>query len=232
VLGVGSGNSALNDLFQNAFGNGSSTSSVSKLQEETRKHPTDANAFRELATALETKKRTAEAITALERYTALRPKDTDGLQELAGQYQQRATDLSSQIQSAQAEAQLVPRTNFLPAPSTPFGKAYSDTSGLGDPIEQAVTSLVDTKTRDLAGEYQSVQAQAVSTYKKLAALDPADAQMQFLLADTALQANDAVTAKAAFERYLKLAPDGPDAQRVKQILKQLAAQSAPVTASG
>jgi cytochrome c-type biogenesis protein CcmH/NrfG len=234
LLGVGSGNSALRDLIDQTFhfGQGSATGSITKLQEETRKNPKNAKAFRDLATALEAKKRTDEAIAALQRYTALRPKDQDALQELAVEYQTRAQELSADIQAAQAEAPLVPRTNFLPPASTPFGKIYSEPGALGDPIEQAVTSLVTEKTQELAGRYQSVQAEAVSTYKRLAALDPNDAQLQFLLGDTALGANDAVTAKAAFERYLKLAPEGADANRVKQILKQLAAQTAQASASG
>jgi tetratricopeptide (TPR) repeat protein len=226
-LGVGSGNSGLGDFFQNAFsfGRDSGTASISDLQDETRKHPNDPKAFRELATALETKSRTEEAISALQRYTALRPKDADALQELAGLYLSRANDLATQAQEAQAQAPLASRSDFLPPSTTPLGKLYTDTNGLGDPIEQAVTSLVNEKTQKLADEYRTVQGEAVATYKRLAALDPKDAQLQFLLGDTALQANDLLTAKAAFERYLKLAPEGPDATRVKQILKQLSAQT-------
>ena len=225
-LGVGSGNSGLGDFFQNAFnfGSNSGTGSVSKLQEETRKNPKDADAFRELATALETRDRTEEAISALQRYTALRPKDANALQELAGLYTTRASDLATQAQTAQAEASLESRSDFLPPATTPLGKLYTDTNALGDPIEQAVTSLVNDKTQKIADEYRTVQAEAVTTYKRLVALSPNDAQLQFLLGDTALQANDLLTAKNAFQRYLKLAPEGPDAARVKQILKQLSAQ--------
>lgn len=233
-LGVGSGSSGLGDFFQNAFsfGRDSGTGSVSKLQEETRKHPKDAKAFRELATALETRNRNEEAITALQRFTALRPKDADALQELAGLYLSRASDLATQAQSAQAQAPLESASDFLPPQTTPLGKLYTDTNGLGDPLEQAVTSLVNDKTQRLADEYRTVQTQAVTTYKRLVALDPNDAQLQFLLGDTALQANDLLTAKKAFQRYIKLAPEGPDAARVKQILKQLAAQPASGSSGG
>jgi tetratricopeptide (TPR) repeat protein len=233
-LGVGSGSSGLSEFFQNAFsfGGNSATGSISKLQEETRKHPTDATAFRDLATALETKNRTDEAINALERYAALRPKDADGLQELALQYTKKASDLSTEAQAAQAEAPLASRSDFLPPSTTPLGKLYADTNVLGDPIEQAVTSLVNEKTQKLADEYRTVQTKTVSTYTRLAALDPADAQTQALLGYAALQANDVLTAKKAFQRYIKLAPDGPDAARVKQILKQLSAQPASGSSGG
>lgn len=234
LLGVGSGNSALSDLVSNVFGggHGSATGSISKLQDETRKHPNDAKAFRDLATALETRSKTDQAIAALQSYTALRPKDSDALEELAGLYISRADELSSQAQAAQAESPVQPSSEFVPPASTPLGKAYTDTNALGDPIEQAVTSLVNQKVQTLIDQYRLVESEAVSTYKRLVALSPKDAQLQFLLGQTALQANDLATAKTALRRYVQLAPQGEDAARVKQILKQLSAQTSSVSGGG
>ena len=234
LFGVGSGSSGIGDALRDNFDflGQSSGTSIGSLQEKTRKHPNDPKAFRDLATALETKNRTEEAISALQRYTALRPKDADALQELAGLYLGRASDLATQAQEAQAQASVISRSEFLAAPDSPLGKLYTDTNALGDPIEQAVTSLVNEKTQKIAEEYRTVQGEAVSTYKRLVALDPKDAQLQFLLGDTALQANDVTTAKTAFQHYLKLAPDGLDAARVKQILKQLSGKPASSSTGG
>ncbi|HEX7526924.1 MAG TPA: amidohydrolase family protein, partial [Gaiellaceae bacterium] len=81
-FGVGSGSTGISDALQNAFnfGNKGGTS-ISKLQNKVDKHPQDATAWRDLATALEQKQRTQEAVTALERYTTLRPKDQGALAE-------------------------------------------------------------------------------------------------------------------------------------------------------
>ena len=77
LLGVGSGSTGAADIFRNMFdfGSGGSGTSISKLQKKVDASPKSAKAWRDLATALEQKQRTQEAVNALERYTALRPKD-------------------------------------------------------------------------------------------------------------------------------------------------------------
>ena len=76
LLGVGSGSTGLSDVFQNAFNFGSSNgTSIGSLQKKVTKQPQNATAWRDLATAYEQKQRTSDAVSALERYTALRPKD-------------------------------------------------------------------------------------------------------------------------------------------------------------
>ena len=60
LLGVGSGSSGLTDAFQSAFNFGSNGgTSISKLERNTQKHPGDATAWRDLATAYEQKQRDA-----------------------------------------------------------------------------------------------------------------------------------------------------------------------------
>jgi tetratricopeptide (TPR) repeat protein len=232
LLGVGSGQNALSDLFNGIVGQDTPGSDTSKLQEQTRKNPRDAQAFRELATAFETKNQTEEAIGALERYTALRPKDTDTLQELAGLYQSRAEELNNRIQEIEAEAAPVSRSLFLPPSGTAIGKLYADTNALGDPLEQAITTLVTSKTSELSVDLQKVLASAVSTYKRLAAADPANAQLQLQLGLAAQQAGDVSTVITAWQRFLELAPDDPSAPQIKQALEQLTAQQAPPAGKG
>src|SRR5690348_3660617 len=72
-LGVGSGSSGLEGLFNNLniFHHGKSVSSALK---QAQKHPSDPKAWRALATAYEAKSDTVGAIGALQQYTTLRPK--------------------------------------------------------------------------------------------------------------------------------------------------------------
>ncbi len=91
LFGVGSGSSGIGDLLRgnvgSIFGGGSSSNSaVSKARGQVQKHPNDAAAWRRLATALRTQRKDAEAITALEHYTRLRPKDSTALVDLASLY--------------------------------------------------------------------------------------------------------------------------------------------------
>jgi cytochrome c-type biogenesis protein CcmH/NrfG len=232
LLGVGSGNSGLGDLFQGIVGQDTPSSDISKLQEQTRKNPRSATAFRELATALETDGRNEEAIVALRRYTTLQPKDTDAVQELAGLYQSRAEELNSQIREIEAEAAPVSRSIFVPTSETTVGKLYADTNALGDPIEQAITTLVSSRTSELSADLQQVLANAVATYKRLVLTDPANAQLQLQLGLAAQQAGDVGTVISAWGRFLELAPDDPSAPQIREALAQLTAQSAPAAGGG
>jgi tetratricopeptide (TPR) repeat protein len=233
-FGVGSGSTGISDLLQNAlnFGSGTGTS-ISKLEGKTVKHPQDAKTWRDLATAYEQKQRTQDAVNALERYTALRPKDQSALAELASQYGTLASTYSTDYANAQQEAasQSSPGAAFAPGSTTPFGKAFSDPNALQDPIATAVQALASTKQSTAYSSYQTAQGNAEAAYKKLSALSPNDATTQIQLGQAAQAASDTKVAIAAYKKFLKLAPADPLAPQVKQVLKTLAAQAALTTGS-
>jgi tetratricopeptide (TPR) repeat protein len=231
LLGVGSGNSGLSDFFKGIVSSDSGPN-TSKLVKQTQEHPKDAQAFRELATAYQTKNETEDAINALSRYTELRPNDDEALQELAGLYQTRAQELNTKIQEIQAQQALPSRSIFDPPSNTVFGKLYADSTVLGDPIEQAASTLVSSKTSELNTDLQGALSSAVGTFKKLAARNPRDAQIQLQLGLAAEQAQDITTTIAAFKRFLKLAPDDPSAPQIRQALKQLTAPATPSKGKG
>lgn len=238
LLGVGSGATGVSDALQNLFngsGSGGGTS-ISKLQKKVDQHPTDATAWRNLATALEQKQRTQDAINALERYTALRPKDQTALAELASEYGSLAQTYATDYQSAQAQAAQTasPSGVFAPTSTTQLGKAFNDPTALQDPIAAAVQKLSSSKQSTAYSNYQSAQSNAVNVYKRLVALNPSDATTQIQLGQAAQAAGDSKTAIAAFQKFLKLAPNDPLAPQVKQALKSLQATPAitPTTASG
>jgi tetratricopeptide (TPR) repeat protein len=224
LLGVGSGSTGVSDVLQNMFnfGSGGGTS-VSSLQKKTANNPNDANAWRDLATALEQKTRTQEAINALQRYSALRPKDQSALEELAGQYSSLANNYATDYTNAQAAAstQAPPDATFAPPSTSPFGKAFSDPAALKDPISAAVQSQSSTQQSTAYTKYQEAQKNAEQTYQKIAALTPKDATIQIQLGQAAQSAGDTAAAIAAYKAFLKLAPTDPLAPQVKQALKGL-----------
>ena len=69
-------------------------------------------------------------------------------------------------------------------------------------------------------EIQAASAQAVEQYRRIAELQPKDPTVQLELAQAAQSANDVTTVIAAYEAFLKLAPDDPTAPEVRRILKQ------------
>jgi tetratricopeptide (TPR) repeat protein len=229
LLGVGSGSTGISDVLGNMFSSSSGGgTSISKLQKKVDASPTNATAWRDLATALEQKQRTQEAVDALVRYTALRPKDQTALAELASQYSALATTYATDYSNAQAEGSqfAAPGSVFAPASTTPFGKAFADPTSLQDPISAAVQSLASTKQSTAYTNFQTAQKNAEGAYQKLAKLNPSDATTQVQLGQAAQAAGDTKAAIGAFEAFLKLAPNDPLAPQVKQALKQL--QPTPV----
>ena len=231
LLGVGSGSSDLSSIFQNAFSFGSNGTSISNLESKVNKHPQDATSWRDLATAYEAKQRSSDAVTALERYTALKPKDAGALAELGSQYTNLANTYATDYQNAQlAGAMAAPQALFTPPASTTFGKIFADPKGLQDPIATLLQSQATTKLQTAYSKYQQAQSNAEATYKKVAKLTPNDVTVQYQLGQAAMAAGDYAAAVAAYQRFLKLAPTDVAAPQVKQLLKQ--ARSSAAASSG
>jgi cytochrome c-type biogenesis protein CcmH/NrfG len=229
LLGVGSGSTGLGDALQNAFNFGSSGStSIGSLEKKVQKHPRDSNAWHDLATAYEQKQRTQDAVTALERYTALRPKDAGGLDELASQYTTLAQNAATDYQTAQADAQAAqPSTAFAPSSSTTFGKIFADPAGLQDPIGSVIASQAQQRAQTAYQSYQTAQANAEATFKKLVKLTPNDVTAYYQLGQSAMAAGNYKDAVGAFSKFLKLSPNDVEAPNVKQLLKQARASLGP-----
>ena len=232
LLGVGSGSTGIGDALQNAFNFGSNGgTSISSLQHKVAAHPNNAADWRALATAYEQKQRTSDSVTALERYTALRPKDTNSLAELASQYSSLANTYSTDYSNAQTAATLAAPPQFTPPSTSPLGRAFNDPNALQDPISTAVQSVASTALSTAAAKVQATAAKAETAYEKLAALTPDDATLQIQLGQAAQTAGDTATAITAYKRFLKLAPTDPLAPQVKQVIKSLAAQAAAQSAT-
>ncbi len=216
AFGVGSSlPSGIGDIFRNSGGT-SSGPSESDARERIAKNPKDAEAYRELATALQQDGNIKEAIPALERYRQLRPKDEDALATLGSLYMLRAQRLENERAAAQAE---ILQEN--PGAALPSLQANGQPVIGSNPITDAVAGPATERLNRISGELQSAYSNAVGAYKQYARAKPGDPQVQLQLAQTALRANDALTAISASERFLKLAPDDPNAPIVRQQLKQL-----------
>jgi tetratricopeptide (TPR) repeat protein len=216
-LGVGSGTGGLSQLFNNLNIFHNSGTSVSSALKEVQHHPNDAKGFRDLATAYEAKGDTASAIGALQQYTDIRTKDAKAFAELGGLQLTNAQKLLGDYENSYANEQLAaPSQGLLPSSASPVGKALGT-----NPIEQAAATTVNTAVSDLAQRVQLAYSSAVSSYQRMADLQPANANSQFQLAQAAQTAGDTSTAVAAYKRYLKLIPNGSTAAQVRALIKQL-----------
>jgi tetratricopeptide (TPR) repeat protein len=225
-LGVGSGgNSGLDQLFNGLNIFGGSGTSISKAQKEVQKHPTDPKGFRDLATAYEAKSDSASAITALQQYMTLKPKDAVVQSELAGLQLGQAQDYAAQYQAATQSDQLA-------APSQQFRPSGTLGTALGtNPLEAAASSVANTAANDLYQKTTLAYSGAISAYKALVKLQPASANAEFQLAQAAQTAGDTTTAIAAYKAFVKLNPDSSTSAQVRQLIKQLEPAKKPAKKS-
>ena len=96
VFGVGAGGTGIGDVFRGS--SSSSGPSVKDAQKKVAENPKSAAALLALSTALQNAGRSDEAVPVLERYSRLKPKDTDVLNELATLYQAKAARLRGEAQ--------------------------------------------------------------------------------------------------------------------------------------
>jgi predicted Zn-dependent protease len=216
-LGVGSGSgSGLDQLFNNIniFG-GHHGPSVSSAQKEIQKHPTSPKGFRDLATAFEAKGDTAQAITALQQYTGMKPKDAAAWSELAGLQSSQAQSYLSDYQNAYTAMQLA-------SPSQPFVPASGKlASAFSNPIENAQRSSVQSTVTDLQQKVSLAYNGAVGSWQHVTGLQPKNLNAWFQLAQAAQTAGNTTTAVSAYKQYLKLNPSSTSAPQIRAIIKQL-----------
>ncbi|TMJ93965.1 MAG: hypothetical protein E6G67_10880 [Actinobacteria bacterium] len=216
-FGVGAGGSGIGDYFSSLFhrnSSSSSTPSADDARKKLAKNPKDADAQHELANALTGKGNLTGAATALEAYTKLRPNDTAGLQQLAGLWARIAERRRQVAINAYLTAQAVdPGQTFY---SGTFSQAIGQ-----DPLTQQLTQQATQQQTQTVLALQNAYRQEEDVYKRLVKLLPQDATTQLQLGQAAQLSQDTTTAIAAYEAFLRIAPDDPSAPQVKKILKGL-----------
>ena len=214
-FGVGAGGVGVGDIFRGT-GGASGVPSISDSEQRVLDNPKDAGAFRDLATAHQAAGNTDDAIEALESFVALRPRNVDVLRELAGLYLAKATE-------AQQRAQIADYRAAYLAPGTAVAGAIQlgDKPLDPDPISQAVSGEITADSSAAYFEAQQASTKAVETYRRITVALPNDPTTQLELAQAAQSAGDTATTIAAYEAFLKIAPDDPTAVEVRRLLKQL-----------
>jgi tetratricopeptide (TPR) repeat protein len=220
VLGVGSGSSGIGDLLQgNLFGGGgSSTSSqISDKQKAIARHPKDVTLYLDLAGLYQADQKEPQALATLKRAQKVAPKNVDILNRIAGIYSAGAARAGDRYQSL---LNVYLENNVPPPgldPSSQLGQALNS-----DPYSQALQSQLNSayvKATTAFSKVESAYKQAVDAAKGTS--NETNALLQW--ASAAQNANDVATAVKAYERFLRIAPDNPNAPTVRQTLAQLQA---------
>ena len=224
-FGVGAGGIGVGNIFQGSGNSG--LPSISAAEKRVSENPRDAQAFRDLATAHQAEGNTDEAIEALQSFVGLRPKNVDALRELAALYLAKTSEAQQEANNA----------NIRAAYTVP-GATIASTIVIGgqpleaDPISSAVNARLSEAVNAALSEAQSASVQAVETYRRIAQASPREPSVQLELAQAAQNAGDSATAIAAYEKFVKIAPDDPTVPEVKRLIKELKASQTTPTVSG
>jgi Flp pilus assembly protein TadD len=222
VYGVGTGSGGIGDLLNNNSSGGSSPS-VKNAQKQVHNHPNDPTGYKKLATALIASNRGEEAVSPLERYLQLRPKDTDALSQLAGLYTARVTKIGNELYQAQISAQGTSLQNPFLDQTQPLGRALAQ-----DAISDAAAAVTNVKQQEIGTRYSAAEAKVVDTSRRIALLSPDDPGAWTQLGQVAENARDYTTALGAYRQALKIeGPAGPDVDLLKAKIKQLQPTPAP-----
>jgi tetratricopeptide (TPR) repeat protein len=220
VFGVGTGISgtSLGDIFQDILQQRSAegSASVNEAREKVEANPRDAAAQLELANALQSEGRIQEAIVPLERYTELRPNDTDGLQQLAVLYGTLAARARQEAEFAAAEAQEANLAGSFAQGDSPFVQTLFQTK-----ISESISQLANARSTEAQSRALEASRNEAGVYDRLSTLLPDEPVIFLQLGQASFSAGDTEAAITAWERFLELAPDDPSAPLVEQQLQLL-----------
>jgi hypothetical protein len=221
VLGVGSGSTGIGDILQGKLfgGGGSSTSSqIGSKQKAIARSPKDVSLYLDLAGLYQADQKESQALTTLRKAEKVAPKNVDILNRIALIYSSRA----GRARSVAEDAQILYLSNTTAPPgldtNSPLGQALAS-----DPYSNALRSKASEAYSKMVTAYSAAEKayrRVVTTTKGTS--EEAGAQLQ--LASAAQTAGDIPTAVTAYERFLKIAPNDPNAAAVRQTLTQLKAQ--------
>ena len=228
--GVGTSGPSLVDLIgQNNDSSPTTTaadsSAVQKAEAATKASPEDPQVWIDLAQAEVAAGQLDKVPAAAKQAATLAPKDATVQAAIADVYLAQAAAALQKAQTMYAEAQGGGTVNGRSA--VPQQVIPGQSSG-ATPFQTAQESIASAKFSDVSAKVSPLQTEASDAYKAaveaqtiVTELNADDPAAWFRLGQIATAANDTTGAIAAYERFIKLAPDDPLTSKVKDEIKRL-----------
>ena len=140
---------------------------MNDAREKVEANPRDAAAQLELANALQAEGQIQEAIVALERYTELRPNDTDGLQQLAVLWGTQAARARQDAEAAAAEAQEANLAGAFAQGDSPFVQTLYQTK-----ISESISQLANARSTEAQSRALDASRSEADIYERLSTSCP------------------------------------------------------------
>lgn len=218
VFGVG-GNlpgTGFGDILQGSLGSNAGPD-AGDAREKIEDNPQNAAAHKELGEALVADDRPDEAILAYEEYLRLRRNDVEVKRTLAGLYQARGNDYRDEYGSYYMQFQSQAGGGLFGAnPQSELGQALTGR------IDQQAQTLLLTRLTETETKMKAAFGKTATLYSQVVKTRPDDeALLQLQLGDAAFQAQRPQLAIRAYERYIAISPDDPNAAYARQQISVL-----------
>lgn len=217
-FGVGAGGSGIGDYLSDILNRqpGTDTPSLDNAREAVAEKPNDPVAQLDLAKAAQAEGEIGLSIAAYEAYREMKPEDSDAMRTLAALY-------GRQISEAQQRAAIA--SNAAAEATLPNTLAPEDSQLLqeitGNPLTEAVSAQLEARASAANAEVQRLAVLQIGVFTELAELVDDDPLLFLQFASAAETAQDYASAITAYEAYLDLQPNSPNADQIEERIDAL-----------
>jgi tetratricopeptide (TPR) repeat protein len=218
IFGVGAGGSGIGDYVADLLNRPVSTDGpgLEDAREAVAENPQSAEARLDLARAAQREGQVDEAIGAYERYRAIRPRDEDALRSLAALYGQEVAEAQRRASIATNDAQEASLPQTFAPDDSPFVQEIT-----GNAISERVSAQAEARAQAANAEAQRLSNLQIGVYRDLTLLVDDDPLLYLQFAQASENAQDYASAVAAYEQFLELAPNNPNAEAIEQRIDAL-----------
>ena len=220
IFGVGAGGSGIGDYVADLLNRPVSTDGpgLEDAREAVAETPDDPQARLDLARAAQREGQVDDAIGAFESYRALRPQDEDALRSLAALYGQQVAEAQQRAAVATNEAQEASLPQTFAPDDSPFVQEIT-----GNALSERVSARAEARAQAANEDAQRLSQLQLDVYRDLTLLVDDDPLLFLQFAQASENAQDYVSAIAAYEQFLEIAPNNPNAEQIEQRIEALRA---------
>jgi tetratricopeptide (TPR) repeat protein len=219
-FGVGAGGSGIGDYLSDLFNRQPATGapSLDNAREAVADNPNDAQAQLDLARAAQAEGDIPLAVTAYEKYRKMGPQDTDAMRALAALYGRQISEAQQRAQIASIQAAEANLPNTLAPDDSQLLQEIT-----GNRLTEAVSAQAEARASAANAEVQRLSLLQLGVFEELTLLVDDDPLLWLQFAGAAETSQDYESAVTAYEKYLDLQPNSPQAEQIRQRIDALEA---------